>query len=96
MRKWDTRNSIVTVGVVGFAVAYMAFQEGTTTLLWVAAVVALYWAPTMLAYQRGAPNRQSIVVVNVLLGWTLIGWVVALAMAVRDPQVQSEVSARRE
>ena len=26
----------------------------------------------------------SIAVINILLGWTVIGWVVALAMAVAD------------
>jgi Superinfection immunity protein len=31
------------------------------------------------------PNTGSVVVVNVLLGWTIVGWVVALAIALRDP-----------
>jgi hypothetical protein len=29
------------------------------------------------------PHLGSIIAINVLLGWTLVGWVVALAMALR-------------
>lgn len=60
-------------------------------VLWVAfilcawaAAVALYFAPAIIAVRRRVPNRWSVVVVNVLLGWTVVGWAVALAMAVRD------------
>ncbi len=40
-----------------------------------------YFIPTIVALSRGMHNKGSIIVVNVFLGWTLIGWVVALAMA---------------
>ncbi|MFJ6385087.1 superinfection immunity protein [Kitasatospora sp. NPDC092039] len=33
---------------------------------------------------RGVPNRGSVIVVNVFLGWTVLGWIVALAMAARS------------
>lgn len=49
-------------------------------------VLALYVLPTFIAAYRSAPNYGSIVVINLLLGWTFVGWVVALAMAFRDPQ----------
>jgi hypothetical protein len=39
-------------------------------------------APTIVAAKRGIPLAGSITVINVFLGWTFIGWVVALAMAV--------------
>jgi hypothetical protein len=40
--------------------------------------------PTIVAYRRHVPNRGAVVVINAFLGWTLIGWVVALAMACRS------------
>lgn len=46
--------------------------------------LAVYVLPTAIGVVRRVPNLASLVVVNVLLGWTVIGWVVALAMAVRD------------
>lgn len=47
-------------------------------------VLALYFIPLIVALIRKVPNVGSVAVVNILLGWTLIGWVVALAMAVRS------------
>lgn len=53
--------------------------------VWLLAVAALvYVAPSIVAENRKAPNRRSIYAINFLLGWTLIGWVAALAMALRD------------
>jgi hypothetical protein len=43
-----------------------------------------YWIPTVVAVVRHVPNMASVVVINLFLGWTLIGWVVALAMSVRS------------
>lgn len=49
----------------------------------VAAVVVFvfYFVPTVVAVARQHPNTAPIVVVNVLLGWTLVGYAVALAWA---------------
>jgi len=40
-----------------------------------------YFVPSVVAVVREMPNKGSVIVVNVFLGWTFIGWVVALAMA---------------
>jgi hypothetical protein len=56
-------------------------------LLIVAVVSGLYLLPAIVAWRRGVPNLGSIAVINVLLGWTLIGWTVALAMAARTTVV---------
>jgi len=45
--------------------------------------IAVYFIPTIVAAIRKVPNIGSIIVINVFLGWSLIGWVVALAMAAR-------------
>lgn len=44
--------------------------------------IGLYFIPSMVAFDRNIPNRNSVLVINLLLGWTLLGWVAALAMAV--------------
>lgn len=46
--------------------------------------LAIYFLPAIVALYRKVANKWSVVVINALLGWTLIGWAVALAMAVRD------------
>ena len=60
---------------------------GTLEHFWATlAVVAflLYVLPSVIAFSRQPPNAGSIYVVNLLLGWTIWGWVTALAMAVRS------------
>ncbi|MEU9089931.1 superinfection immunity protein [Streptomyces sp. NPDC087901] len=47
-----------------------------------------YFVPTVVAFSRGVPNKGSVLVVNLFLGWTLVGWVVAMAMAARSAQPQ--------
>ena len=42
---------------------------------------ALYFVPTIIAIARSMRNKGSTIVVNIFLGWTIIGWIVALAMA---------------
>jgi hypothetical protein len=51
-------------------------------LIVVVLLLAVYFAPTAVAAQRSHPHAASIFVINLFLGWTLIGWVVALAMSV--------------
>ena len=47
-------------------------------------VACLYFLPTIVAVSRSVPNVGSVAVINVFLGWTFVGWVVALAMAARS------------
>lgn len=54
-------------------------QAGFTFLLILAAI---YFLPSLIAAARGVRNGCSVFVLNLFLGWTLIGWVVALAMSV--------------
>lgn len=46
------------------------------------AVVALLYAlPTAIAVRRKHHNRVAIALLNLFLGWTFIGWVLALVWA---------------
>ena len=44
-------------------------------------LIGLYFLPTIVASARHHHNRGSIFVLNLFLGWTFIGWIIALAMA---------------
>ena len=54
--------------------------------------VAIYFLPTFVAMirhkRKGHRNENAIVIVNLFLGWTFIGWVVALAWATMDNDKQ--------
>ncbi len=44
-------------------------------------ILAVYFTPWVVAWARQHPNRYAILCLNLFLGWTLVGWVVALSMA---------------
>lgn len=47
---------------------------------------AAYWVPSIVALcRKDAVNTGGILVVNGFLGWTVVGWIVALAMACKSP-----------
>lgn len=52
-------------------------------ILLVLVACAAYWTPTIVAASRHCENIASIAVLNGLLGWTLLGWAVSLAWAVK-------------
>jgi hypothetical protein len=42
-----------------------------------------YFLPSIIAAARSKRDLVSIVVLNLLLGWTAIGWVIALVWALK-------------
>jgi hypothetical protein len=42
---------------------------------------ALYFLPAIVAAARHTHNATGVLLLNLFLGWTMIGWVVALVMA---------------
>ncbi len=60
-------------------------------------VIGLYFLPTIVAVTRKVTNTGSVAVINFFLGWTMIGWVVALAMACRTSHlVRDSVASPRD
>jgi len=41
----------------------------------------VYLIPTMMAFARGRKQAAAIAAVNVLLGWTVLGWIAAFVWA---------------
>lgn len=46
----------------------------------------IYLAPTIIASRKGHPNTTSIAIINITLGWSLIGWIIALVWAVKESE----------
>ena len=53
----------------------------------VAILTAGYMLPWAVAAFRGNRNAWTVFWVNLLLGWTVIGWIVALVMSLREHRV---------
>lgn len=66
------------------------------TLLLVSVIGGIYFLPTAIAYHRRVVNAGSVFAINLLLGWSLIGWAVALAMALRTNPAPPSVTVVTE
>jgi hypothetical protein len=44
----------------------------------------LYFLPAIIAFGRSKRDAGSILVLNFFLGWTAIGWVIALVWALKQ------------
>jgi hypothetical protein len=51
----------------------------------------IYFLPALIAQHRHKRNLGAIVVFNLFLGWTLVGWVVALVWATAKDQDKTTV-----
>lgn len=47
----------------------------------ICSLVVLYMLPSIVAAARDHRNIAAILVLNILLGWTLIGWAIAIVWA---------------
>ena len=68
-------------------------MDGTALLLIAALVVGLflYFLPTIIAMNRRHRERTAIFFLNLLLGWSFLGWVAALVWS-----LTSHVESRLE
>lgn len=68
-------------------------------ILFAALVLVLWLLPVLIAQRRHHPQTASIAVITVLLGWSLIGWTIAMCWAVssfEQPLKRKKKRYRRE
>lgn len=56
-------------------------------IIWILVVVAmivLYFLPGIIAYKRAHANKEIILLLNFILGWTFLGWVGCLVWSLID------------
>lgn len=63
-------------------------------IAWVCAILTLgYFLPWAISASRQKTNALAIGLLNLLLGWTIIGWIVALVMSVQaEPTMMQNVA----
>lgn len=95
--------SLLWIVLLGFAVlAASQIGQGTNNIAALAAwffflgAIVLYFCPIIVAASRKHAKMLAISAVNLFLGWTLIGWVVALAWAYSEPRVESGTRKKSE
>ena len=62
---------------------HMSLGQALGGIILLASIVGGYWLPTLVAAKRDLSNTGPIALVNGLVGWTFVGWVIALVMACR-------------
>jgi hypothetical protein len=45
----------------------------------------LHFVPSFIAFTRNHPMRWAILAVNIIFGWTIVGWVLTLVWALMAP-----------
>ena len=83
---------LVACVLVAFVVAVLALGMARQTnnliapfnLLLLVLGVGVYLLPTILALYRDCHATSWIIMLNVLLGWTILGWFVAIGWAASD------------
>ncbi len=53
--------------------------------------VLFYILPALIAAGRHHHNWVAILVLNILLGWTLLGWIIALVWSVTAVKKSNEI-----
>ncbi len=71
---------------VAYVAAPLTDQQPTSTpvvvVSWIVTLfTSLYMLPWAIAASRGKANQWTVFLVSLLLGWTVVGWIVALVMA---------------
>jgi hypothetical protein len=79
-----TAGVLTVLTVIAIATGHGVAIFGIVGML---ALMAMYLLPTIVAGQRNTALTPAAIIVNLFLGWTFIGWVVALALAVSGSRV---------
>ncbi len=67
------------IGIVVTAILSVALES--ELIIYFGSAILTYLIPTFIAFARKVPSTASIAVINIFLGWSIIGFIVALVWA---------------
>lgn len=72
------------------------FMDGLGALLFLITcgiiILAAYFLPAIIAIKDKHLQRGAITILNLLLGWTILGWVIALVWACMKSSANNNIS----
>jgi multisubunit Na+/H+ antiporter MnhB subunit len=70
----------------------VSFQAGLAFTAAIAAVaIGMYMLPTIIGKFMHSPRMDTVVLVNIFLGWSVVGWIVALVLGAMKPRPPAAV-----
>lgn len=63
---------------------------GMEGFIWLFILANVYFIPTWNAYSRKHKNREAILTTNLFLGWSGLGWVIALIWSCTNTKEESK------
>jgi ABC-type transport system involved in cytochrome c biogenesis permease component len=69
----------------------VVLANGGSVLIGLIIVAVPYFAPSIVAFVRHHHNQWAIFALNLLLGWTGLGWIGALVWSLTRPTPQPSV-----
>lgn len=54
------------------------FYQSYLGFVFLVLLIGLYFLPVIIAYRKNHQAIVGIIIVNIIVGWTLIGWIVCL------------------
>ena len=72
-------------------------MNGDESALFLAIVyLFFYFLPAVIAYQRKHHQTAAITILNLFLGWTLLGWIIALVWSATAVQMSEKTKLKWE
>jgi len=71
------------IGLILFVILD-AIVGGSGFIVLVGICLAIYLIPTFIAFARKVPSSASIAAINIFLGWSIIGFIVALVWSLKN------------
>ncbi len=78
----EAMDTILGMGVFGIVILVLLAIIG----------LVIYFIPTSVARKNKSPNKVAVIILNIFLGWSLIGWVIALVLACKKPAPQTTIN----
>ena len=64
--------------------AILSVAVESELIIYFGSAILVYLIPTFIAFARKVPSTASIAVINIFLGWSIIGFIVALVWAFKN------------
>lgn len=54
-----------------------------------------YFIPSIIAFTKNKDNKTTVLILNIFIGWSIIGWIVVLILALKqNPTSINEINLR--